>query len=500
MVGKGPFLGSSQSLSVKARDTVVGMTRESGQRGVSAACLWFAIAGVVSSIQCSGENRVYEEDADGGSAGSSAGTSSSGGDGSGGKGGGTGAAGGSAGKGGAGGSNPDPSGGTGNTGGAEDGGVGGNPDVPCQGSVSSLRLWKLHLGQSDYVSLKNTGECQVALGGLNIVFDDRDDAFPEDTDVDCTVQLPEVTLAPGGSIRVHEDGLPGDIAALDEDVTVTTCGSGVPFNPQRGGVTYLCDGPCAEATVLDVVAHQGYDVTYGEPPALLYGVDFSAPLDGITDAGQNSQHFRREATEGVKPDFLGSDWRLEQRTLYAGFEDGLEVQFLDGTPEAWDLVDGQSADIATSATTAAVGTVSLRITHSGSDGVSDALMADLTGIDQPTEFSYFARVDSATGVAGFFDLLMDPFSAMQLSFKPSGLGAERENGQRTETDFEDDTWYQIEGRDIDYTERRFDLYVNRQLVAARVPFWTNAPFVDQLLLYSVSAGSVAYYDEIELWE
>jgi hypothetical protein len=38
------------------------------------------------------------------------------------------------------------------------------------------------------------------------------------------------------------------------------------------------------------------------------------------------------------------------------------------------------------------------------------------------------------------------------------------------------------------------------LVAAGVPFWTNALYADQLLLYSVSSGSVAYFDEIELWE
>jgi hypothetical protein len=474
--------------------------RHRDERGVSVASLWVLLAGVAVSLQCNGESRVFDEPADGGSAGSE-GTTSGGSDGSGGKGGssaGAGAAAGSTGKGGRGGAETKPSDG-GETAGGE-GGDGGTPEEPCQGSVTSIRLWKLHLGQSDYVSLKNTGECQVNLEGLNIIFDDRDDAFPAGSDIDCTVELPAVTLPPGASIRVHEDGLPGDIAALDEDVTVTSCGSGVPFNPQRGGVTYLCSGTCSEETVLDVVAHQGYDITYGAPPGLQFGVSFAAPVTGVTDAGQNSTHFRRRAIEGEKPEFLGSDWGIERRTLYAGFENGLELQILDGTPEAWDQVTGQSASIATSATTAAVGTVSLRIAHQGSDGVSTALVADLTGIDQPTEFSYFARVESVNGAAGFFDLLMEPFSAMQLSFKPSGLGAERENGQRTEIDFEDDTWYQIEGRDIDYTERRFDLYVNRKLVAARVPFWSNAPFVDQLRLYSVSATSVAYYDEIELWE
>ena len=71
---------------------------------------------------------------------------------------------------------------------------------------------------------------------------------------------------------------------------------------------------------------------------------------------------------------------------------------------------------------------------------------------------------------------------------------------RTETDFSAATWHQIEMREIDFPNRSFDLYVDRALVAADVPFWTNAPSVDELRLYSVSAASTAYFDHIELWQ
>lgn len=479
------------------------MRRAKGKHG-TVFSTWLASAALAASgLHCAPDRHFSERDASGGSGGSepssggnggSGGTVGAGGAHTGGNGVGGLGQGGSAGElpsGGSSGSEP-----TGGSGGAAGGG-----DIPCEGSVDDLRLWALHLGQSDYVALKNPSGCGINLAGLHLIFDDRDDAFPSGTELDCTVALPALELPPGASVRVHEDGLPGDIAALDDDVTVTACTSGVPFNPQRGGVTYLCEGPCAEQTVIDVVAHRGYQAAYGDPPALRFGVAFASPLSGVTDAGQNSMHYGRVATNGTKPNFTGSDWALERRTLYAGFEGGLEVELAGEAAQAWEQQPGQPAEIATSALTAAVGSVSLRIAHTGLDGVSTALRASLaSSIGRPRAFSYFARVESSTVAAGFFDLLMSPFSAMQLSFKPEGLGAERENHQRTQTRFEPATWYQVEGRDIDYTARRFDLYVNRQLVAARVPFWTNAPLVDQLLLYSVSAGSIAYYDEIELWQ
>jgi hypothetical protein len=86
-----------------------------------------------------------------------------------------------------------------------------------------------------------------------------------------------------------------------------------------------------------------------------------------------------------------------------------------------------------------------------------------------------------------------------VSFESTGLGAERENGARTETAFSANAFYQIELRDIDYERRSFDLYVDRVLVAGRVAFWSNVPAVSEVRLYGVSGGSTAYFDAIELW-
>ncbi len=89
------------------------------------------MAGVLSTIQCSGENRVYDEEAeDGGSAGSAE-SGSGGGDASGGR---VEAPArlGTTGKGGSGGTGPDPSGGSSNTAGGEEGEPEGAPTNPVR--------------------------------------------------------------------------------------------------------------------------------------------------------------------------------------------------------------------------------------------------------------------------------------------------------------------------------------------------------------------------------
>jgi len=370
----------------------------------------------------------------------------------------------------------------------------------CTGERMHLLLWTLHLGQSDYVTLKNPTDCQIDLEGLEVLFDDREDAFPPDAGplaLDCTVRLPEAMLPPGGSIRVHEDARPGDIAALAN--AIAGCDRDVPFNPQRGGVTYLCNEACSADTVIDVIAHQGYDSSYGAPPELRFGVTFLVPLSGIGDESQDLMRYRRRSTQSTRPNFTGSDWKLQVRTLYADFETGLTAQ-IRGLDVDWGTIEGEPADITTTATTSAVGNVSLQITHTGIDGISTTLTQSLATLSSPLDISYFGRVDTAESSAGYFDLVQPPFSTLQVSFEPTGLGAERENGQRTETPFETHTWYQIELRDIDYDLRRFDLYVDRRLLARGVPFWSNALGVQELRLYSVSSGSTAYFDAIELWQ
>lgn len=361
----------------------------------------------------------------------------------------------------------------------------------CMGSPADLRLWKLHLGQSDYVTLKNLGECSVELGGLQIFFDDHSELFP-DFEVDCPVLLPAFTLLAGAEVRVSEDPLDGDIAALDH--ALSGCGGDVPFNPERGGVTYLCDGVCDLDNVIDVVAHAGELMG---PPAMRFRQRFDEPLEGITVAGQEAARFRRVATEGEAPSFLASDWKLERRYLYASFDEGVELE-LDGEVRPWSTEPGEAATVSTTSDEA-VGAAALSLQHRGGDGRSEGPSIGFAREQgTPTHVSWLTRI-AAPGSAGYFDLRSGDFSAVLAGFERDELGTEIENGERTAMVVRVGVFHQVELRNVDWTAHRYDLYVDRVPVAVRLPFWSNAFFAEKLVLYSVSRGSNAGWDEIEMW-
>jgi len=362
----------------------------------------------------------------------------------------------------------------------------------CSGDPNSLRFWKLQLGQADYLTLKNTGKCPIQLGGLQVFLDDRSELFP-DYEVDCLVQLPAFLLPAGAEVRVHEKPLPGDISALDNKVS--ECGGGVSFNPERGGVSYLCDGACDAAHVIDVVAHTG---DLAGPPEMRYGQTFDSPLAGVTVANQESAQYRRVASQGAAPDFRGADWQLETRYVYADFEKSVAAE-VDGATTAWLPEAGQSATSSTS-DVAAVGNVSLRLTHRGSDGRSDGLaLAFGDGLTTPSHVSYFTRIDSSPAEGAYFDLQNQDFSVVQAGFTPTGLGTETDRHQRTDIVAAAGVFHQVEFRNFDWNAHTYDLYIDRVLVEADLRFGSNAFSVDRLSLYSVSSGSVVYWDEIELW-
>jgi hypothetical protein len=357
----------------------------------------------------------------------------------------------------------------------------------------------LHLGNIDYIALRNSGSCAVSLKDVNVIFDDREDMFPAGSGVDCTIALPDVSLGAGATIRVSENGLPGDISALD--YKVAGCDQKVPFNPQRGGATYLCAGTCATGAVIDVVAHQGTDSSYGAPQAARFGVaTFVSPLTGISATNQDSAHFKRSAFVGTATQFVSSDWKLANRTYFADFEDA-------ATLSTWTNETGQTASISISADTVANGATSLRIIHQGTqDGASQTLTRTFaSGSDLPVDISYFVNTTAVGKSTGFFNIYWESATniwqhAIQGSFKLSGLGVERANSERAQISYAANTWYQVEFRDIDWTQRKFDLYINRLLVAYRFSFWTNALNAKKLSLYAVSAGSTVYFDDIEFWQ
>jgi hypothetical protein len=368
----------------------------------------------------------------------------------------------------------------------------------------ALRLWNFNLSHPDTFTLKNLGEEPLELEGIELLFDDRDDAFPPDTLLDCTVRLPAMTLAPGATLRISELPLPGEIDALAYEVS--GCAYPLTYNPDRGGATYLCDGPCDESTLIDMVAHAGDDLDalepgivenrFREPPELRFGARFSA-LYGTGKYNDGLVRYQRVATEGSFPEYRSSDWGLQSRVLFADFEEGITARNVAAAPAPFDVVPGEPAEIVTSPETAASFATSLRITHLGEDGASNALRFPLDAFSTPRDLVYFART-SSPATAGSLALLSQGAAVVELGFEPETVGANGAGGRAAVT-AAPDAWYRIELRDIDWTHGAFDLYVDGAPVGLGLALPENARSVDELRLYSVSAGSTAYLDAVELW-
>jgi hypothetical protein len=365
-------------------------------------------------------------------------------------------------------------------------------DCGCEGGPEDLRLWKLHIGQSDYVTIKNVGNCRVELGGLHLFVDDHSDLFP-DFEIDCLVRLPARTLLSGGEVRVHEHGVEGDIPAMDH--VVSGCGAGVSPNPERGAAIYLCDGTCEQQRVLDVVVYTGEML---DPPDLRFRQSFDAPLQGVRIATQESAHFVRAAIAGRPPTFFGSDWALETRYLHATFDVGVELE-LDGQIRGWEAEPGEAATVSTTSENT-IGAAALRLSHRGSDGRSDGVGVALTG-DQgrPRYLSYFTRMKALPASGGYVDLRAGDFSAIRAGFEGHTLGTVSENDVRTGDRADAGVFYQVELRNIDWDGHTYDLYIDRLLIERRVRFWSSANAAERLSLYDASTGSTADYDEIEAW-
>jgi hypothetical protein len=355
------------------------------------------------------------------------------------------------------------------------------------GDPRNLRLWTLDIDHPDYVSLKNTGSCPVELEGLHLVFDDRNDAFALGVEIDCTLELPALTVPAGGSVRVSELPLPGDIDA--RTVKFEGCMYDLPFFPDRGGVTYLCRGGCSESTLLDVVAHRGDGLypTYRDPPELRFGARFADPVFGVTLANSQWARFQRMAPDG-------SAWGLANLTLFADFEGAVTAETLDGEPVPWSTVPRDSTEILTTDETAMSGVSSLRITHLVEDAFSTELSQSIEASPMPRDIAYFTRL-SASETGGFLEVLSRLAPALRIAFGPDGLGAAMTDAH---TPFALDTWYLVELRDVDWRRRHFDLYVDGALIGRHIELFDGALFPDEVRLFTYGAGS-AYYDAIELW-
>ncbi len=175
----------------------------------------------------------------------------------------------------------------------------------------------------------------------------------------------------------------------------------------------------------------------------------------------------------------------------------LFADFESGDFSGWAQGRGQPATFTTDLE-AAVGTLSLKLVQGPNNGKSAGLTQDISG--KPFYISFYARVSATDVNAGTVDILGGDLTPILFNFEPTGMGVERENNVRTEVPFLADTWYRIELRHINWPGREFDYYVDGVLIGRKVPFFANVNSMTSLQLYSVTANSVTWWDNIEMWD
>lgn len=175
------------------------------------------------------------------------------------------------------------------------------------------------------------------------------------------------------------------------------------------------------------------------------------------------------------------------------FTDGFE----SGTYSNWTVEAGAYTRNVTSAT-AAVGTYSY--TQTGSSAHFEGISAAFDNIN-PTYISFYARTDTVSGAGEantYFVIGGDPLNDGIIFFYFSEGEIQVFDGSTTYSAgaYTVNTWYHVEFRNIDWTNRTFDFYVGNTLVSADIPFRDAiATEITQLHLYNFSPAQ-SWYDEI----
>ncbi len=176
------------------------------------------------------------------------------------------------------------------------------------------------------------------------------------------------------------------------------------------------------------------------------------------------------------------------------FTDGFE----SGTYSNWTAEAGAYTRNVTSAT-AAVGTYSYTQTG-GFTSHQDGISAAFDSIN-PTYISFYARTDTVTGAgqANTYFVIDGPtLGAGIIYFYFEGGEIQVYDGSNLYSAgaYTANTWYHVEFRNIDWTNRTFDFYVDNTLVSSGIPFKNpNAAAITQLHLYNYSSAQ-SWYDEI----
>lgn len=193
---------------------------------------------------------------------------------------------------------------------------------------------------------------------------------------------------------------------------------------------------------------------------------------------------------------------VQAQAVTLPFTDGFE----DGNYDGW-VRDGSIGTAEVTSATAAVGTRSFHYTAGNYTGHSTGIHQEFAGSAQPEYVSFYVRAGGTTTHTGYFRLDAGTPSGFTQAiwFFATGDGRFYINGDVGGDNtyaYQPNVWYHVEFRDIDWQNKKFDYYVNGQLVKSDIPF-RNASLVNYfgvLWLYNFSPLSDAWWDGIYIGE
>lgn len=178
--------------------------------------------------------------------------------------------------------------------------------------------------------------------------------------------------------------------------------------------------------------------------------------------------------------------------------------FESGSLTGWTSGSGAGTREIVSST-AAAGTKSFHYNYQGGTEHFHGINRDFAAGAKPQNISFWVRSGSTTTHDGYFVLTDGTYGDDLIWFFARGSGKFYVNGDvgGDETfSYQANVWYKVEFRDLDWTAKNFDYYVNGTLVKASIPF-RNAAWVDevsQLWLYNFSTDSEAWWDDIRVMD
>lgn len=363
-------------------------------------------------------------------------------------------------------------------GGASAGGQGAGGDPSCGGgsscAVANVQLDVVSSLAPERTVIRNTSTtCTVNLCNVGIL---HNDGAGEPSTL-----LPSQLLSPGDSVVVSEAPGAGELSS----------GGAIDYTAGTGGAVYLCDGACSLGTGSNVVDAFLFDTPPATPPA---PVQFSpAPLSLIAAADEADMEYVRTAHNGAHPTFLAADWdtRFVLPTLfYDSFED---QDFSD-----WTAGGGYAATIESVAGSHGDYCFAL-------DGSSSHWAGFVRQVPsmQPTEIEIRVRtnnVDTANGYVVIGSTGIDTGCTNCFAMLRFGSGQLRHSMVTagplvTATN---NTFYRVEFRNINWTSKTTDIYVDGTIRASNIGFRdASTNDVREIHFYNFTYAK-AWWDELRL--